>query len=339
MKIDKSNMRGVILNSPNQFEEALESARDIKVEGKFENIVICGLGGSALPANILACWLNGALPIYIHRDYNLPPQAGKKSLVICISYSGNTEETVSALNLAVKKRLKIAAITTNGKIEKICKKYKIPLAKIPSGIQPRSATGYLFSSLAKILMNSGIVKETKEISETAQKLRSLDCEKEGKDLARKLSGKIPIIYASNKMKCLARIWKIKFNENSKNPAFYNYFPELNHNEMVGFSRPEKNSEFHIIILRDKEDHPRNLKRMKLFSNLMKEKGIGAEFIDIKKGTCLFKIFSSLLLGDWVTYYLALENKVDPTPVKIVEKFKKKLILKKRAAGMAKQQTR
>ena len=145
------------------------------------------------------------------------------------------------------------------------------------------------------------------------------------EVAKKLVNKVPLVYASNKFKCLARIWKIKFNENSKIPAFYNYFPELNHNEMVGFTQiNKKNNAFHVIILRDKNDHLRSLKRMKFFANLMKTKGIEVDFIEIKNGDLLFKIFSTLLLGDWVSYYLALEYKVDPTPVKIVEEFKKKL---------------
>lgn len=334
VKIDKSNMRKVILDFPKQFEEVLELAKDIKVESKFENIIICGMGGSALPADILITWLNHLIsesstslpPIYIHRDYNLPPRAGKKSLIICISYSGNTEETISALKEAIGKKLKVAAIASGGKIEDLCKKYNISFIKIPSGIQPRSAIGYQFISLVKILSNSKVIKDaSKEILELAKKLKKLNQEKRGKEIAKKLVNKIPLVYASNKFKCLARIWKIKFNENSKIPAFYDYFPELNHNEMVGFAQiNKKDSAFHIIILRDRDDYFKNLKRMKLFANLIKSKGIEVDFIDIAKGDLLFKIFSTLLLGDWISYYLALEYKINPTPVKIVEEFKKKL---------------
>ena len=327
--IDKSNMKEVIVDFPKQFEKALELAKDVKVEGKFENIIIAGIGGSALPANILISYINclslQVPPIYTRRDYNLPSQAEKNSLIICISYSGNTEEPVSVLKESIKRKLKVACIASGGKIEELCQKHNIPLVKIPSGIQPRSATGYLFSSLVKVLANSKIMKDiSNDILKMAKELEKLNQEQKGKALAKKLENKIPIVYASNKFKCVARIWKIKFNENSKIPAFYNYFPELNHNEMVGFTQTKRSNKFHIIILRDETDHPRNLKRMNLFSQLMATKRIDVDFVDIKKGSHLFKILSTILLGDWVSYYLALEYKVDPTPIKMVEEFKKKL---------------
>ena len=333
--IDKSNMRELILNFPKQFKQGLESAKSVRVEGKFKNVIICGIGGSALPANILICWLNELIgksslsipPIYIHRDYNLPPFAGKKSLIICISYSGNTEETISALKTANKRKIKTIVITSNGKAEKFCEKSNIPFAKIPSGIQPRLAVSCQFAALVKILSNSKIIPDSsKEILKSASSLKKLNQEKKGREIAKKLVNKIPVVYASNKFKNLARIWKIIFNETSKTPAFFNYFPELNHIEMAGFSQADKkNKIFHIIILRDKkEDLPRNLKRMDLFAEIIKAKGINVDFIDIKKGEILFKIFSTLALGNWISYYLALENKIDPSPVKIVEEFKNKL---------------
>jgi len=333
-QIDKSNMQEVILNSPNQLKEGLSIAGETKIEGVFENIIICGIGGSALPANILLCWLREKIKksksdvplLYIHRDYNLPPETNEKSLVICISYSGNTEEPLSALKEAIEKKYQVITISSGGKFEEMSKEKNIPYIKVPSGIQPRCATGYLFSILIKVLENSGILEGAeKELLEAGKELEKTDLRAEGKKIAEILKGKIPLVYASNELKCLARIWKIKFNENSKIPAFYNYFPELNHNEMVGFTDVEKTRDLQIIILRDKEkDLPRIQKRMELFAELMKEKNIGVEFVDIKKGNLLFKIFSTLLLGDWTSYYLALQREVDPTPVKIVEQFKKKL---------------
>lgn len=333
-QIDKSNMRGVILDSPNQLEKGLRVVGRMKIEGVFDNVVVCGIGGSALPANILLCWLREQIkqnglsfpPLYIHRDYNLPPQANKKSLVICISYSGNTEEPVSALKEAIEKKYQIIAISSGGKFEEISEENNIPYIKVPSGIQPRCATGYLFSILLKVLENSGILKEAeKELLEVEKRLKEIDLEPEGKKIAEILKDKIPLVYASNDFKCLARIWKIKFNENSKTPAFYNYFPELNHNEMVGFTDVEKSKNIQIIILRDQEtDLPRIQERMELFADLAKEKSVGIKFVDMKKGSLIFKIFSTLLLGDWASYYLALERGQDPTPVKMVEEFKKRL---------------
>lgn len=335
--IDKSNMRDVIVNFPKQFEEALEFSKNISVKGSFENVIISGMGGSALAADILINWIKPRVPVYIRRDYGLPSQTNKKSLVVSISYSGNTEETISALNEAVDRKIKTAAIASNGKIEAICRKHNIPMIRIPYGIQPRSAIGYMFTSLATLLANSKIIaNKSEEISELAKELKKLDQAQKAKELAEKLVNKIPLIYSSSRFKSLARNWKIKFNENSKIPAFYNYFPELNHNEMVGFSQIKKTADFHIIILKDKDDHPQNIKRMKLFAELMESKGMGVDFVSIKEGSLLFKIFSTLVLGDWVSYELALKYGIDPTPVKIVEEFKKKL---NEQAGMAEQKTR
>lgn len=327
MNIDKSNMKEVIAKSSEQLIKGLDLAKDFKAEGVFKNVIVCGIGGSALPVNVLNAIIKSPVPVNVHRDYGLPNEASKDSLIICISYSGNTEETISALEEATQKNLKTVCIATGGKVEEICNRTNTPLVKIPAGIQPRSATGYIFSALAKILSNSGITKDiSSEIIETAEKLNeiNLSLEKEGKNLAKKLVKKIPIIYASNNFKALARIWKIKFNENSKIPAFHNYFPELNHNEMVGYTNLKKlgAKNLFVIMLQDSTDHPRIIKRMKLTSNLIKKSGAKAEILSIRDGSPTFKIFSSLLLGDWTSYYLALNYKIDPTPVVMVEEFKK-----------------
>lgn len=325
-KLDKSNMRQVIIDSPSQLRTGLSLAKDIKIQGNFKNVIICGMGGSALSADILRS-LNKVNNIWVHKDYGLPAQANENSLIICISYSGNTEETLSALNEAIGKKLSIICIASGGKIENIRKTKNIPLVKLPSGIQPRYSIGYIFSAIAEIMENSGLMKPlSSEIKKTADELEKINeaLEREGKKLAKKLVDKIPIIYcasASNAIS-IARIWKIKFNENAKVPAFYNYFPELNHNEMVGFSLIKKDNPFHFIILKDKNDHPRNLKRIDLFSALLRKKGSKTDMIEIKEGSRLFKTFSALLLGDWTSYHLALENGIDPTPVQMVEEFKK-----------------
>jgi len=328
-KIDASNMRQDIINFPKQLEEALKFSKDIKIEGTFDNIIVCGLGGSALPGNVLACWLSQsnitAPTIHIHRDYGLPIQIREGSLVVCISYSGNTEETLSSLNTALAKNLTVAAITTGGKMQKICEDNNLPWIKIPSGLQPRMALGYQFIALLRLLSNSGAIPDTtEEILETAKLLKSENFEKQGKKLAQKLKNKIPLIYTSNSFKALGRIWKIKFNESSKAPAFFNYFPELNHNEMVGFTNIPKGVNLHILIIRDQNENPRNLKRMELFAKLVKKNKVGVDFIELESGTPLFKIFSNTILADWTSYYLALEYKTDPSPVEIVEELKRNL---------------
>ena len=323
--IDKENMKEVITKSNLQFAKGLDLAKNIKVVGEFKNVVICGIGGSALPANILNSLVTPKVPIYIHRDYNLPAIVNEDSLVICISYSGNTEETISALQQTIDKNITAIGIATGGKIEKMCEEHNIALAKIPAGIQPRSATGYLFSALTTILTNCNIIDDiSNDILATATELEKISpaLEKEGKALAKKLDKKIPVVYASNRLKAAARIFKIKFNENSKIPAFYNYFPELNHNEMVGFTDKKKASNLYVLIIKDKNDHERTIKRMDLLAKILKKQGVKNSFIETKEGTFMFRLFAILLLGDWTSYYVAINNKTDPTPVEMVEEFKR-----------------
>jgi len=327
MEIDKSNMREVINQSANQFAKGIKLAEGIRVEGNFKNIIICGIGGSALPPDIITSLVVPSIPIYVHRDYNLPKEANENSLIIGMSYSGNTEETISAIQEAVEKGLKCIGIATGGKLEEISKENNFPFVKILSGIQPRSATGYLFSALSTVLANCQIIPDlSKDILETSEKLSKINAEleKKGETLAKKLVDKIPIVYASSNLQAVARIWKIKFNENSKVPAFYNFLPELNHNEMVGYTQVKETSNFHVLIIKDTDDHERTTKRMNLLAGILKDKKIETDFVETKEGSLMFRMFASLLLGDWTTYYLALNYSIDPTPVVMVEEFKSKM---------------
>lgn len=284
------------------------------------------MGGSALPADILSMWLetNSKVSLHIHRDYGLPHHADGKHLVICISYSGNTEETISAFEEARKKNLKVLAIASGGKLVELCRSRKIPVAIIPSGLQPRMALGFQFAALMKILSNSGLIKTNpQEILKLENSLKPKKLENLGKELAEHLKNKMPLIYASRRLASLARIWKIKFNENSKIPAFCNYFPELNHNELLGFTKTDPKL-FSIVILRDSADHPRNLKRIELTKNILEEKSLAVDIVEIMGKDILYKVFSNILLADWTSYHLALGRGIDPTPVKLNDEFKKRL---------------
>lgn len=333
-KKDKENLRQVILDFPFQFEKGFDLAKNIKISKKFQSVCISGMGGSSLPVDVLKSYLRGVpqekkdpdFPIiYRNRDYHLPPEAYKNCLNIFISYSGNTEETLSSLNEALKKNLLAIGITNGGKLEKICQKNNLPLVIIPKISQPRYALGYFFSVLLQILSNQEFLKDDfKEISQSIKQLRgkTIALEKEGKNLAKKLFGKTPIIHTSDKLKSVGRIWKIKINENAKTPAFSNFYPEVNHNEMVGFTLPQ--GKFHIINLVDSREKTL-VKRMELTAKILKKRGIETSFEKIPDNKNIFlTLFSSLILADWSSYYLALNYNQDPTPVDMVEEFKKSL---------------
>lgn len=327
-ELDYSNLRQVILDSPQQLIKGSLLAEKVKVSGNFSRLVISGMGGSALPGELLQMYLDqldkNSLEIYLNRTYSLPPQSFSNSLNFFLSYSGNTEETLSGLKEALEKKLSpIIGFSTGGKLEENFKQHNLPLVTIPSGIEPRCATGYFFSSMLKILVNSGLVKdETQKLLETVEKLKSEEkyIEELGQTMVQKIKGRTPIIYASNFFRPLAMIWKIALNENAKTPAFYNVYPELNHNEMVGYTLPQ--SPFHILTFLNKQDHPQIQKRMHITAELLKEKGIKTTFIEIPAEKNIFyTIFYTLILGEWISYYLALEYGQDPTPVIMVEKLK------------------
>lgn len=328
-------MRKIILDSPRQFRTGIEAGQGVTLKpGTLlrwpENIIVCGMGGSALPGDILITLR--PLDVFSYKSYRLPPQAGNESLIICISYSGNTEETLSSFNEAVSRKLPVISITTGGELAALSKKYGVPCAILPPPlIPPRLALGEMFAALIQVLANHNILGP--EISEEVLKvgafLKSAGFENQGKKLAEKIFEKIPIIYASRRFREIGWIWKNSLNETAKVLAICNYFPELNHNETVGFWKINEmqisNEKLYVIILRDPEDsHPRILKQMEITKNLIEKEGVKVEIIDMAGETMLERIFSSVILGFWTAYWLAIKYKIDPTPVKMVEEFKRRL---------------
>jgi len=323
--VDKEDMRSVIKSMAEQIKEGLKLSEGIEAVGSINRIFICGMGGSALPGDLLKSYLyNSKIPVIVVKDYHIPKYMNDKSLVFVISYSGNTEETISAYREVMKTGAEIIVITSGGKLEELAKMNDDTLIKVPKGIQPRQAIGYQFFPILNILQNSNIIENVQEdIKNTIAILSKTSVyEENAKNLAIKLQNRIPVIYSSNKLSILAEKWKISFNENCKMPAFYNVFPEMNHNEMNGYLN--LNGDYYVIIIKDEDDNQRIRKRMKIFKDLVKEKGIDVAEMVIRGDSLLAKIFSGIYIGEWVSYYLALLLEQDPTPVDIVEDFKKRL---------------
>ncbi len=315
---------------PQEFNQGLQAAQNIKIQKKIQNVIICGMGGSALPGNILKMLSSLNFCLFIHRNYGLPLNLpSKNNLVICISYSGNTEETISAYQEAKKKQLPVIVITTGGQLGALSKKDKTLWAKIPEKpkMPPRMAVGYQFSALLKILINQKLVKPhyEKMLKEAAKNLEPQKLEKKGINLAEKIYKKIPVVYASERLKYLAHIWKIAFNENAKTLAFWNYLPEINHNEIAGYENHDLSLyKFIFLFLQNKKEMPLIKKRRKITASLLEQKHIQTEFINLQGKNILEKIFNNIILSDWTTYYLALKYQIDPGQTKIIEDFKKKM---------------
>lgn len=331
--LDPSNFRQFILEEPTQFAVGFENSKDAKAEGTFDKVVLSGMGGSALFGNLIITYLvdlakrkgSDPLPFIINRTYSLPRESYKNALNIICSYSGNTEEALSSFTEAHEAGLACVGVASGGKLEELCKEWNVPFVKVPMpypDFQPRMGTGYLVSGVLGVLINQGLIPDVreellKEAEGFSAKLE--EYEERGKVLSEKIKGKTPVVYASSLFSSLAMVWKIKINENAKTPAFYNFFPELNHNEMIGYTNPQ--AKFFVILLKDEKDDPRNLRRYQATADLLKGKGVEVETITLEGDSVFEKIFLSILLADFTSYNLALSYGVNPTPVALVEELK------------------
>ena len=317
-------MQDAILSFPKQFSYTPKIENKNKLK-KFKNFVVLGMGGSHLAADLIHVY-NPALPVHVHSDYGLPAldaKSLKQTLIIASSYSGNTEEVIHGLEMARKQKLPIAVLAVGGKLIELAKKYGLPYVQMPNtGFQPRSALGFSLLGMLALMDVKKALAEARAVSA----LRFLSQQAAGKKLAKRLEGKVPFIYTSRKNMAIAYNWKIKLNETGKIPAFYNVFPELNHNEMTGFdvqSSSKKLSEkFHFIFLADPTDHPQNQKRMQVIAKLYKNRGLPVEILELEGKNVWVKIFSALLLADWTAVSIAELYGLESEQVPMVEEFKK-----------------
>lgn len=307
-----------------QFSYEPEIINEDKLVRK-ERVIIAGMGGSRLVGDILKMWKPDK-EVTVHSDYNLPPISFEhlhSSLVIANSYSGNTEETVDAALKAIGLGLSLAVVATGGKLIDIAKENDLPYVQVPADRLPaRSDLGHDLMAILKIIGDDDGLAE-------ASLLRSLDpvgLEEEGRNLAKALENKIPIIYTSERNMELGYIWKVIMNETAKVPAFCNRFPELNHNEIAGFENAELSKNFHFLFLRDIDDDRtgRMGLRMEKLDELYGQKGLPVTKLELKEESHLKKIFSSVILAHWTAYHLAKQYGVDPEKTDIIEDFKRLL---------------
>lgn len=318
-------MEEAIKNIAKQFEFNPIIENDFKLK-EADSLVLCGMGGSHLSAGLIKIY-NPMLDIYIHRDYGLPNLSEKRfknSLYVASSYSGNTEEVLDFAEQALASKYNLVVISTGGKLMEFAKEHKLPYILLPNhGIQPRSAVGLSILALAKLLGDDVMLSELKKLS---SRLDPDHFQSFGEQIADEIKGKIPIIYASRTNLPLSYNWKIKLNETAKIPAFCNFFPELNHNEMNGFDVTEEtkylSDRFYFIILEDSSDLPRIMRRMLVLRKLLEDRNFPVKTIQVSGKTIFEKIFNSLILADWVAFTLSKKYKTEPNAVPMVEEFKK-----------------
>lgn len=340
-RIDKSNMLELLLEFPNQCRHAFKVGEAFSIPKAYRgagNIVFAGLGGSAIGADLIRSYIIGEIkiPVFVIRDYCLPNFVGRNTLFFACSYSGNTEETLSSYKEARQRGAKIIAMSSGGKLEAEAKKDKLPFILIPKGYPPRIALGYSFFTPLVILSKLGFIRNKEmQINEAISHLSNVRdrvfnphikaSKNYAKRLALELKEKYAIVYAANKhIDTVLTRWRGQLAENSKALASSHVFPEMNHNEIVGWANPKKLlNDFVVIILRDRSEHPRVTKRIDITKSMIKKKTKVLE-VHSKGKSLLSRIFYLIYLGDFVSFYLALLNGVDPTPVDAVTYLKKRL---------------
>ena len=335
MTVEK--MQNYLQGLPEQFSEMLKLP--ITLPGRYKkdyrNILISGLGGSAIGGDILRSYAlaQSPIPLLVNRDYLLPAFVNGQTLVLAVSYSGNTEETVSAYHAAKQRGADIIVISSGGRLSALAQEDGFLVVKVPGGMSPRAASGYLFCPLALILEQMGLLSGvSRDIQETVQVLSAMRAEinpaidddgNPARQLAREMKGHIPVIWGSSGHSEIAALrWKAQINENAKAPAYYNTFPELNHNELVGFEEPkELLARLLIIILRDPADHEQVKKRMQISQQIIREQVAQVIEVETRGQSWLAKLYSLIYLGDYASFYLALEYGINPTPVKVIDYLK------------------
>lgn len=350
-KIDKSGMLELQKKVPDFIQDAIERARnlvipsDIEIKGtklqyySFSQIIGVGMGGSAISFDFLRSFLryaNVKIPVESNRDYNLPPYADENTLVILISYSGNTEETLSCFLDAIEKGCPIVALTSGGILEAFCIKLGLPYVKLPSDLPPRASLPYLFFPLLVVLEKLNIhptfekdVEETLAVVEVLKeelKPETLIIDNLAKRIAICLYNKIPLIYGHTYFDCVANRIKCQFNENSKVLALFEVLPEMNHNGIVGWeAEMQLLEQFYPIFIRDSDESPAIKARIEISRDhiILKKKKQIIEILARGEGV-LAKMFSVTYIGDCVSVYLAILNETDPTPVDSISLLKSQL---------------
>lgn len=332
-RLDNGNALGIVGGQPSQLGQNYQIPN---IDGHgITSIVVAGMGGSALGGLFMQRWLADKLPvpIIIDRDYDLPAFVGPETLVVVSSYSGNTEEDLSELDQALKADARVILMSSNGELAKRAEAENLPIIKIPSGFQPRLAVLYEIKALACLFDHMGLSDGAAEELEKAggwlpQQISGWVADIEttknpAKQIAKELLGCSVVIYGGPTLGMQAFKWKIDMNENAKHAAFFYEFPEMNHNEFLGWKNP-RDKLLKVVQLQSSLDNDRIAKRWEITNKLLSGQMPKPIVVQAEGETKLEQMLWTQLLGDYVSLYLAFLNGVDPTPVDMIEKLKKEL---------------
>ena len=339
-RTDVSDMAGHIAHMGEHIREAIQnfSAANVSLPQVTGPVIILGMGGSAIGGDLARCYLGAKspFPIIVNRGYDLPAYAMEGSLIIASSYSGNTEETLSAFEQAVQRKLPSVCITTGGKLGARAKELNLPAISQQGGMQPRAALAYSFVPilllLEKLAVGSNELNNLEKAAALLDHLAErygythLDENNQAFKLAGEVAHRIPVIYAASDFEAVALRWRGQIHENAKHVAFSNVLPEMNHNELEGWAHPiDLTQHFSVIFLRSpKDEHPRISKRFEAMREVFHSKQVDVVELSAEGETRLERMFSLISLADWTSLYLALFAGIDPTSIPAIEMLKQKL---------------
>lgn len=332
LKMDKDDMLSKLLNFSQQCREAYALKPEIKISGGFDKILFCGMGGSAIGGDILktVCSNASKIPVFVSRDYSLPSWTDKKTLIIAASYSGNTEETLSSFKNGLNSESKVLCISSNGKLEALAASEKIPFIKIPAGYPPRCAFGYLFFPVYKVLSNLGAVQPLSPaiFSKMDKWIEAFSPDSQDNAAVRiagKIYNKIPILYCANSYLPAALRWKTQIAENSKSFVFVNALPEMNHNEIMAWRYPSWFIKKTVpVFIESAKEHARIKLREQITKEIISQVQPDILTIKVRESSLISALLYLAVLGDWVSFYLALQNGVNPTEISEINLLKNQL---------------
>lgn len=309
---------------------------EVKLDFRPEHIVFAAMGGSALVGQISQSWPGYTVPFEIIRGYDLPAYVSEKTLVIAASYSGNTEETLSAVAQAEAKGAKVAVLTAGGRLQGIAEEKGYPLVLAPKAVPPRCATFYNLKALLSLLDGAGLLAAdgaAAQLTAAAEFVKTAiegwrtevpTANNQAKQIAQELLGKSVVVYSGPKLFPAACKWKINCNENAKTIAWTNQLPEFNHNEFTGWSKQPVDKPYAVVELRSNLEHPRVQRRFEETGRLLSGMRPAPLVVDVQGSTLLEQLLWSAALGEFVSIYLALLAGTDPTPLPLVDKLKQAL---------------
>ena len=338
--IDPQNMLGEIDGLPDQLAAAwdLGQTQPLPKIDTIQQVIVAGMGGSAIGADLLATYAAPicSVPIIVHRDYDLPAFArGPETLFIASSHSGNTEETLTAIEAAIAAECTILCVSTGGKLAAKAAEINAPLWQFEHAGQPRAAVGYSFGLLLALFVRLGLIApEQADVPQTVDEMKSVQrhlradvpAEKNpAKRTAGQAAGRWVTVFGANYLAPVARRWTGQINEIAKTGSNFEFIPEADHNTLAGIEKPEKVLlHTHSIFLRAKSDHPRNTLRLEMTRKTFMLEALSTDTVDARGTTPLSHMWTTILFGDYVSYYLAMIYKVDPTPVDALVMLKEKL---------------